>query len=157
MQAGSFLDFVSVNDGAYYGYTEPTGSIAGREATTAVGLLCRMYLGVPKDHPGLMEGIKFLSQKGPSTSNLYYSYYATQVLRHHGGPQWETWNKKMRDELIKLQAVEGHASGSWYTTGPHSGAGGRLYATSLATMILEVYYRHMPLYSEKSSLDDFEI
>ena len=28
--------------------------------------------------------------------------------------------------------------------------GGRLYNTALAIMILEVYYRHMPLYSEKA-------
>lgn len=155
--AANFLDFVSTNKGAYYGYDEPTAKIDGRHATTAVGLLCRMYMGVPKESPGIQEGVQLLSKRGPSTSDLYYSYYATQVLRQNGGPEWEKWNTKMRDDLIKIQVTEGHAAGSWSTKGSHSEKGGRLYSTSLATMILEVYYRHMPLYSEKSSIDDFEI
>ncbi|MEZ6136834.1 MAG: prenyltransferase/squalene oxidase repeat-containing protein [Pirellulaceae bacterium] len=154
-KASSFLDFVSTNQGAYYGYDEPSGTV--RDATTAVGLLCRMYLGTPKEHPGIQEGVAYLSQKGPSISNLYYSYYATQVMRHNGGPEWEKWNTQLRDKLLEIQVKDGHAAGSWYTEGGHSEKGGRLYTTSLATMILEVYYRHMPLYKEKSSLDDFEL
>ena len=155
--ANQFLDFVGVNQGAYYGYDKPTASAEGRQGTTAVGLLCRMYLGYSKEHPGIKAGVEFLSKTGPQINDLYYSYYATQVLRHYGGPEWEKWNTQMRDELIASQAQEGHAKGSWYSNGPHSSQGGRLYATSLSCMILEVYYRHMPLYSEKSSLDDFEI
>jgi len=157
--ANNFLDFVSTNQGAYYGYDKPTSSVDGRHATTAVGLLCRMYLGQPKEHPGVKAGVEFLVKTGPRVNDLYYSYYATQVLRHYGGPEWENWNKQLRDELIKQQVPEGsgHSTGSWYTGGPHAQSGGRLCATSLATMILEVYYRHMPLYSEKSLDEDFEI
>jgi len=33
--------------------------------------------------------------------------------------------------------------------------GGRLYCTSLATLILEVYYRHPLIYSEPEPEDDF--
>ncbi|QDV22779.1 prenyltransferase/squalene oxidase repeat-containing protein [Aureliella helgolandensis] len=154
----NFLDFVSTNNGAYYGYEEPTSEIDSRKSTIAVGLLCRMYMDWPKDHPGLQDGIKFLAAKGPQVDDLYFSYYATQVMRHQGGPLWDKWNQGMRDALIQAQATEGHAAGSWYTGGPHATAGGRLAATSFATMILEVYYRHMPLYREKSAnADDFEI
>lgn len=159
--ANSFLDSVSTNQGAFYGYVRPTAKIEGRYATTAVGLLCRMYLGAPKNDPGLVEGIKFLSKRGPDLADLYYSYYATQVLRHHGGPEWDKWNNSMRDALVSSQVKEGHAAGSWLThvqgRGGHADKGGRLYCTSLATMMLEVYYRHMPLYSDKSSADDFEL
>lgn len=156
--ANSFLDYVSTNQGAYYGYTSPAAKLDGRQSTIAVGLLCRMYLGWSKDNPGMQQGIQYLSERGPDVDDLYYSYYATQVLRHHGGPQWERWNKQMRDSLIAKQEKTGHAAGSWGAHGRHAEKGGRLYATSLATMILEVYYRHMPLYSEKSSAgDDFEI
>ncbi len=153
----SFLDMVSTNNGAYYGYNQPTSKLDGRNATIAVGLLCRMYMGWPQEHPGLQEGIAHLSKAGPRKDDLYYSYYGTQVLRHQGGPAWEKWNKKMRDDLVGSQESKGHAAGSWLSSGRHADKGGRLYATSLATMILEVYYRHMPLYSEKSSADDFEI
>ena len=152
-----FLNFVSTNDGAYYGYKSPTSKLEGRQATIAVGLLSRMYLGYPKEHPGLQEGIQFLSEYGPKPDDLYYSYYATQVMRHHGGEVWEKWNAKMRDDLVQSQEQSGHAAGSWYSGGRHASKGGRLYNTSLAAMILEVYYRHMPLYSERSSEGDFEI
>ena len=35
--------------------------------------------------------------------------------------------------------------------------GGRLYNTALATMILEVYYRHMPIYAQQAAEDDFPL
>ncbi len=77
--------------------------------------------------------------------------------RQYGGDEWNNWNKVMRDSLIKAQETEGHSAGSWYIEkGAHHQQGGRLYCTALSTMILEVYYRHMPLYSEKSSDDKFE-
>lgn len=155
--ADKFLDYVSTNNGAYYGYNKPTSKLEGRQATIAVGLLCRMYLGYPKEHPGLQEGIQYLGKLGPQMSDLYYSYYATQVMRHHGGDIWDRWNNRMREGLIQAQVKNGHAAGSWFQPGSHTRQGGRLYTTSLATMILEVYYRHMPLYSERSSSDDFEI
>ncbi len=159
--AESFLNSVSMNKGAYYGYDRPTTKIEGRAATTSVGLLCRMYLGTPKTDPGIAEGVKFLSARGPQISDLYYTYYATQVMRHYGGAAWDKWNTALRDQLIKAQVKDGHAAGSWLThvagRGGHQDKGGRLYCTSLATMILEVYYRHMPLYSEKSSNEDFEL
>lgn len=157
MGAKSFLDAMSTNKGAYYGYDQPVGKLDGRQATTAVGLLCRMYMGWPKEHPGIQEGVDYLAKIGPNKDDLYYSYYGTQVMRHYGGPVWEKWNAQLRDDLIRVQVAQGHAAGSWIPNGAHSEKGGRLYATSLATMILEVYYRHMPLYSEKSAEDDFEL
>ena len=35
-------------------------------------------------------------------------------------------------------------------------AAGRLYCTSLATMILEVYYRHLPIYKNQSAGEEFQ-
>lgn len=155
--AKRFLDTVSTDKGAYYGYDKPVAKINGRRATTSVGLLCRMYMGWPKEHPGIQEGIKYLAKVGPNPDDLYYSYYGTQVMRQYGGPDWEKWNAKLRDELIDSQVAQGHAAGSWIPTDAHSEKGGRLYSTSLATMILEVYYRHMPLYSQKSAENGFEL
>ncbi len=115
-----------------------------------------MYLGWDKERSGLQEGVKFISDRGPSVEDLYYSYYATQVMRQHGGPMWDKWNTKMRDSLIATQVKEGHGAGSWFSPRGHNVKGGRLYCTAMSAMILEVYYRHMPLYSEKSSEDNFE-
>jgi len=153
--ASLFLDLVQSNNGAYYGYDKPSTSVS--DATSAIGLLCRMYLGWSKDTPAIKEGVAMLSKAGPSVDNLYYSYYATQVMRHQGGADWEKWNTKMREDLIKTQSSAGHESGSWFFEGGHGKEGGRLYSTAMATMILEVYYRHMPLYTEKSSDEEFEL
>ncbi len=136
-KAFAFLDDVQANSGANYGYTGPGAG----PATTAIGLLCRMHLGWKRDNPALQRGVEHLSKLGPSHSNLYYNYYATQVLYHWQGDMWEQWNKQMRDWLIETQ-VKGttHEAGSWYVGGGHGKSGGRLYSTSMALMILEVYY-----------------
>ena len=159
-----FLDGVSNAEGSVYGYVAaPTGKRISR-ATSAVGLLCRMYMGWDKDTPGIQNGVDFLSKRGPSTEknsghcNMYYNYYATQVMKHYGGDQWTNWNNQMRDYLIETQGKKGNVKGSWYLAADHAGKkGGRLYSTALATMTLEVYYRFLPIYKDRSAEDDFEL
>jgi hypothetical protein len=151
--ASKFLNFVQQDNGARYGYTVPGKG----NATTAVGLLCRMYLGWKRDNPSLKAGVEHLHQLGP-TDNMYYNYYATQVMRHYGGQFWEAWNSRMRDWMVNQQDKKGHAAGSWYIgKSPHADRGGRLYCTSMATMILEVYYRHMPIYGKQAAEEEFPL
>jgi len=153
-RAVHFLDTVGVESGSYYGYTDPGKG----QATTAVGLLCRMYLGWKRDNPALQRGIEYLAATGPSKTNLYYDYYATQVLCQNEGEKWDKWNVQMRDWLVATQDTAGHQTGSWHTAGDiGADRGGRLYSTSLSTMILEVYYRHMPLYGQQATEDDFPL
>jgi len=150
-----FLDKVQSKGGAWYGYDKPLTSL--RPSMTAVGLLCRMYTGWEKDNKALQEGIAGLAKTGVLKNDIYYNYYAAQVLRQTGGPQWEKFNTELRDWLVETQAQEGGAKGSWYFNSGHVSGAGRLCITSFATMILEVYYRHMPLYSERSEEDDFPL
>jgi hypothetical protein len=155
-KAGYFLDRVQTDRGAVYGYQGPE---RGRPATTAIGLLCRMYLGWTHDQPALARGVQILSALGPSTdksrvrNNMYYNYYATQVMHHFGGSDWKRWNEVMREYLIETQSTKGHETGSWFFEGHDHGspAGGRLYCTAMAAMTLEVYYRYMPLYRPQST------
>ena len=145
-----FLDSVQTDGGARYRYQthrkpEPT--------TSAVGLLCRMYLGWGRDTPALYQGVAFLDKWGPSESNIYYNYYATQVLHFWEGPEWEKWNRQMRDYLIATQSTESHEAGSWHFPDHYGDTGGRLYTTAMALMILEVYYRHMPLFEQRAVLE----
>ena len=79
---------------------------------------------------------------------MYYNYYATQVMHHWGGPEWDRWNNVMREHLIRTQIRDGHATGSWDVADRHGSLGGRLYMTTLALLTLEVYYRHLPLYQK---------
>ena len=153
--AVKFLDSVQADSGSKYGYTSPGAG----QATTAVGLLSRMYLGWKKDNGALQRGWQYLAQTGPSKTNMYYNYYATQVMRHMEGDEWTKWNKEMRDWLVNSQSKNGHEKGSWMMKGGDHGAesGGRMYCTSMATMILEVYYRHMPIYAKAASEEDFPL
>lgn len=142
-----FMHSVSSMRGSQYSYLpdrkdNPTASM------TAAGLLCRMYLDW-KDNGGLQAGIRFLDQHGPEPEGMYYNYYATQVMHHWGGPEWERWNNVMRDHLINTQIQLGHGAGSWDVADRHGMVGGRLYMTTLALLTLEVYYRHLPLYQKE--------
>jgi hypothetical protein len=112
-----------------------------------------MYLGWKRDEPALIRGVEILDHIGPRADDIYFDYYATQVMHHFEGPMWERWNEKMREGLIATQSKAGHATGSWFFSGDRHGArsGGRLYSTSLATMTLEVYYRYMPLYGKQAA------
>jgi Prenyltransferase and squalene oxidase repeat len=146
-----YLDSVQDPGGVFYGYLRP-----GKESgPTAVATLLRMYLGWQRFDSRLVGGVAFLGNQGPSKSDMYFNYYATQVLHHHGGSEWERWNVRMRDFLIERQATNGHLNGSWFFADRHGSAGGRLYTTAICTMILEVYYRHMPLYGEEAVDDAF--
>ncbi len=153
--ASKFLDSVQANSGAAYGYTAPA---EGRDATSSIGLLCRMYLGWKHENPALIRGVETIDQRGPSASDMYYNYYATQVCHQFGGPTWKRWNDRMHDALVKSQVTEGASAGSWHMAGGHANErGGRLYCTAMATMMLEVYYRQMPLYRQQAADDDFAL
>ena len=52
-KAGKWLDFCQTKDKSGYGYI---GSERPSITMTAVGLLCRMYLGTPREDPGLKAG-----------------------------------------------------------------------------------------------------
>ena len=58
-----------------------------------------------------------------------------------GGPEWERWNKIVRDQVVKRQIKAGCERGSWPNDDTHGAVGGRVYTTALAIMTLEVYYR----------------
>jgi hypothetical protein len=134
-------------DGDKYAYV---AAAKDKDAMTAEGILCRMYLGWSTDDPRIVQGCEYLA-RGPITSDLgrrdyYYWYYATNALHHAGGSPWFRWNQEMRQVLPSLQNQTGRELGSWPPQGdPHGDAGGRLYSTVLAILCLEAYYRHMPL------------
>jgi hypothetical protein len=146
LKINDFLDAIQEDSGATYLYLRGEGR--GTPATTAIGLLCRMINGWPREHKPLQRGAAKLGDQQPSRNNMYFNYYASQVLHHIGGTNWQRWNPKMRDYLVRSQATDGHEAGSWYFPEAHSTPGGRLYTTAMATMTLEVYYRYMPMYKE---------
>lgn len=165
-----FLDAVAVDEGSRYGYrfddlpaaVEPGDAMFVRRdpgpvtaAVSAEGLLCRQFLGWPRDHPQMVRGVdsllasKFLDWQ--TGKDVYAWYYITQVVHHVGGPAWARWNGRMRDLLPAEQVARGAEAGSWDPAGDQWGPwGGRLFTTCFCTCMLEVYYRHLPLYGQEA-------
>ena len=159
-KANYFLDQMSFDDGAsyHYDFNSKNRKAGYNSSTTACAVLCRMYSGMPKDHPSIQAAVAKFNSAGPSKSNTYYNYYATQVMKQVGGKEWESWNVRMRGQLLATQTTTGHAAGSWFWDDGHStDSAGRLYTTCMATMILEVYYRYLPLYNEQALEDAFKL
>lgn len=144
---GDYLDTVASYEGAAYAYQPrrpPTSPM------TAEGLLCRQYLGWQRTDIPLIRGIEALLIEDPfdiSQRDVYYWYYATQVMHHFGGSPWRTWNDAMREQLPAAQVKTGREKGSWAPQlDQYGGTHGRIYTTCLSIYCLEVYYRHMPIY-----------
>lgn len=169
-KAVGFLDFAAAgSQRSMYGYRTNKmalqGPVAPDNSLTAIGLLLRYYIdGWRAAAPGFSEGVKGLMQRSPSSANrpqfdMYFYYYATQVVRFHGGEEWQNWNEGPRaadgsrkggvqDWLISLQDRGAALRGSWP---PESGREGRigmycgrLGTTCLCLLTLEVYYRYSP-------------
>jgi hypothetical protein len=169
----AFVDSVAVSGGTQYGYRfetplRPPGPVTA--AVTAEGLLCRQYLGWPRDDPRLVAGIERLVAANTmawprrdarpavaidgepdalTEKDVYAWYYITQVVHHAGGEPWDRWNATLREVLPAGQLDRGPQAGSWDPGLDKWGhIGGRLFTTCFCTWMLEVYYRHLPLYRE---------
>lgn len=141
-----YLDSAQGDGGSRY-YYQPGRNM--NYAMSAEGLLCRQYLGWAHDDPRLIAGVEFLAKHPVSgEADVYYWYYATQVMHHMGGDYWKHWNEVMRQLIPESQTKRGAEEGSWDPSGDnYAQRAGRLYATCLRTYMLEVYYRHLPLYT----------
>ncbi|MCL2304323.1 MAG: terpene cyclase/mutase family protein [Planctomycetaceae bacterium] len=155
----SFLDDIG-EAGSKYPYQKGMNVV---RSMTAEGLFCRQILGWDRDDPRLLEGADWLLQSenlicftGRDEMNrrnprdVYYWYYATLMFHNHGGHPWKTWNETMMQRVCENQErKEGENKGSWNPILPTQdtyASEGRLYVTCLSTYILEVYYRHLPIY-----------
>jgi hypothetical protein len=123
---------------------------------TAEALLVRQYLGWTRENPGMRFGTELVADHLMKSKerNIYYWYYATQLLHNMQGPDWKRWNPRVRDGLVRLQVVgDGCDRGSWDPERPLADRwghdAGRHFLTSLSLLTLEVYYRYLPLYRSR--------
>lgn len=121
---------------------------APKRSMTAESLFSRLILSTGGNTQSTAEGVAYLMEELPRQSrpDLYYWYYGTLALYHHGGEPWDRWNQALQETLVGSQRKSGHASGSWDPRDPWSTYGGRLYSTTFSVLSLEVYYRFLPLY-----------
>ncbi|HWE35994.1 MAG TPA: prenyltransferase/squalene oxidase repeat-containing protein [Isosphaeraceae bacterium] len=154
-----YLNSAAVDeDGVFYCYM-PGLPLGPTMSMTAEALLCRQYLGWDRDTPALVKGAGQIAAhlRESRERNIYYWYYATQLLHNMKGKDWEEWNGRIREGLIGLQvAGTGCDRGSWDPLAPQpdrwGSRGGRLFQTSLSILTLEVYYRYLPLYRDDAPM-----
>jgi hypothetical protein len=84
------------------------------------------------------------------SADLYAWYYNTQACLMFGGSAWSKWNRMFQDEIADNQNPDGSwppvstkAPGGEYQKKP-DGAG-PYYRTTLCILMLEVFYRYMPI------------
>ncbi len=153
-----YLDQVSIDK-----YRTRYSYLPGRLETpvmSAEALLCRQYLGWLRDSPGMIRGANAVwdELKVSDDRNIYYWYYATQLLHNMQNKAWKQWNTKIRDGLVATQTTgNGCDHGSWSPVEPvpdrWGSRAGRLFETSLSVLTLEVYYRFLPLYRTDTPLE----
>lgn len=107
---------------------------------TAESLATRLLVGQVVPPAEIAEAERYLLQQLPGVGqdNYYYWYYATLALHQLQDDAWMTWNAALKERLLSTQS----ADGSWPTDTVWGGYGGTVYTTAMATLCLEVYYRH---------------
>jgi len=123
------------------------------ESMTAVGLLCRVFMGQdPATTPVMEQHANLLAKalpkwdadpKAKEGTDFYYWYYGSYAMYQMGGSHWTKWKAAMEQAVVKSQRKEGDEKGSWDAkVDPWGYAGGRVYTTALGVLCLEVYYRY---------------
>ena len=139
--------------GEYPGRTKYRPESGYGTTVTAVGILCRQFMGWKRDDPLLVGGANYLMRHLPEWGAqgyaFYYWYYGTLDMFQMGGDWWKAWNGALRDMLIANQhntPNDLELDGSWDPFDNTGKAGGRALSTALGCLCLEVYYRYLPIY-----------
>jgi len=126
----------------YYRYRIRDGD-KGKLSLTGVGILCARMLDAPSELED--KALKLILSKAPKSAKLgdiYAWYYHSQAAFQVQGKHWRNYN----DTYQKVIAETQEKDGSWPGTEGHGpkGAEAKFYATTLCTLMLEVYYRYLP-------------
>ncbi len=119
---------------------------------TAIGVMCLQFMGQAND-PRIKEALKYLKTQKVDWRGtdgywvLYSWYYMTQAMFQAGGDWWTYWNQQIRDNTVRAQ----NENGSWSLPDKsklenETMSKSPVYSTALSALILEVYYRYLPLY-----------
>ncbi len=129
-----------------FGYDTPSAA----PTMTAVGCLCAQFLGQGDDER-VETALKWLRDQPMEWETiggfaLYYMYYATQAMFQGGEQFWPKWNTQMREMLIKNQQSDGHWEPPPKSSEIQHLQKAPVYSTALGALMLETYYRFLPMY-----------
>lgn len=142
-----------------YGYRGPED----RYSLTGVGVLSELFWRGTRNKD-LRHSVEFIHDKSEKEfpvryqgekGDLYSWYYTTQAMLMYGGAAWTNWEKRFSPEIIQAQTT----AGDWpamrapgvgnLQDAPH--LTGQVYRTTLSVLMLEVYYRYMPVHRSETA------
>ncbi len=105
---------------AFTGYFTLSGSEASslqQTSMTAVGMVCRFFMGWQRSHPFLIGSANYLMdflpqwrkglEKGQAIAwYFYFYYYGTLAMYQMGGRYWRSWNEKIKTILPENQRID---------------------------------------------------
>ena len=141
---------------------------AGSLAVAAIGMLSRVFVDSERYDAEILETGKLLLGRetadmtpvpgGASKQlvrDLYYTYYSSLAMFQVGGEFWRLWRAMFQRQLVGEQVLARRDArgrpvrGSWDPARHRWGkSGGRVYATAMAALSLEVPFRYLPLYRQ---------
>ncbi|MBI4881235.1 MAG: terpene cyclase/mutase family protein [Planctomycetes bacterium] len=121
------------------------------EAMTALAMVCRILMGEdPQKSVALRGGADLLRMQLPfwdekeGTIDYIYWMFGAHAMWQMGGADWEMWQKRMFDAVVKTQRQDGCERGSWDPQyDPWGHEGGRIYATAMMLLALEAPGRYV--------------
>jgi hypothetical protein len=157
--ARAWLDEATDADGRTGYNARGTGQVvvAGRNehfadhpAMTAIALMSRIFIDRHKGDPRHRVAAGLLARDvpvwdGPRIDYYYWYYAALALFQYHGEKHtaWKAWGGAMERTLCDNQRKgDGCVHGSWDPIDRWGFEGGRVYATAINTLSLEVWYRY---------------
>jgi hypothetical protein len=129
------------------------------ESMSAVSVMSRIFM--QKKKSDALNSVNLLVTDLPEWKtnkiDCYYWYYASLALFQFDGPEgamWKRWNEPMKNALVPSQATakDRCRNGSWNSDQDRWGAeGGRVYATAINALTLEVYYRYQNVFGTSTA------
>lgn len=104
------------------------------------------------ESPEVKKGLTFMMGYLPpwGKTDRYYQafyyygqFYAAQAMYQAPKKYWEKWYPAVRDDLLKKQN-----KGAWGNRGSGYSRFGSVYATSIATLILQIPYNYLPIFQK---------
>jgi hypothetical protein len=118
-----------------------------KEALSAAALVCRVFLGQsPNDAPVMSAAARSLLGRvpvdGPARElDPGVWYFGSVGMFQMGGTHWQAWRQRLPAGVVATQRKDGHLAGSWDPSGHWGSHGGRIYATAMTVLALEVHHR----------------
>ncbi len=154
----ALVDGTDPRTGRFGGDLRPAAAGLPPGVATSAAALARLALGEPASSPDLLRIADLLLSHAPPPRpaagtgpaegapppDALHRHFATLLLFQVGGARWTAWNDALRgavDPAVHMDPSD-HRRGSVDPLDPWEAAGGRVAATALAMLDLEVYFRY---------------